>query len=168
MAAVELASCRSTAAADHALATGSRAPPALAGPAGAIRVIWVFSGADLLRCRSSARELRHVDARFGRAVEVAAIAVDGSEHDVASFLRAQRVPASVRHLRRSEAVAVRGLRWPAVYVVQGSIVKAAYLGVPLDDARSIHLRDVETVVASLLGGSDASDEEFDTFNGSKS
>lgn len=168
IAAVGLASCRSTTAADHALAPGSRAPPALAGPPGAIRVIWVFSGADLLRCRNSARELRHVDARFGLAVELTAIAVDASEHDVRSFLRAQRVPASVRHLRKSEAVAVRGIRWPAVYVVQGNIVKAAYLGVPLDDTRSMRLRDVEKVVASLLGRSDASGEQNPTFHGSKS
>jgi hypothetical protein len=135
---------------------GSLAPAGLSASAdGVVRVTWVFDARDLLRCRSSARELRHLQARFGTKVEVGAIALDADRSSVESFLRYERVTSTVQYLGSDDASAPAGIRWPALYLVRGRRVEAVYLGAPRDDAQSIRTRDVETMVASLLGRSDA-------------
>lgn len=138
------------------LAAGSLAPAGLSASADrAVRVTWVFDARDLLRCRSSARELRHLQARFGTKVEVGAIALDADRASVESFLRYERVTSAVQYRRSGDASAPAGIRWPALYLVRGRRIEAVYLGAPRDDAQSIRTRDVETMVASLLGRSDA-------------
>lgn len=139
------------------LRAGGPAPPALAasGP-GAVRATWVFAGGDLLRCRNSARELRHLRARFGDRLEIAAVAFDADRDAVESFLRYQRVRAPVRYFTTSDAAGAQGIAVPALYLVKGGRIAAVYPGVPLDDPRSLKDRDVEGMVASLLGRSDAS------------
>lgn len=138
------------------LAPGSVAPPALvASSPTAIRATWALDGRELVRCRNSARELRRLQARFGTRVEIAAAAFDADPAAVESFLRAERVRASVRYYSTPDRKAAGGVKRPALYIVRGSRVAAVFLGVPRDDSRSMEMRDVESQVASLLGGSDA-------------
>lgn len=139
------------------LVPGSVAPPVLAASAEtAVRATWVFDGADLLRCRNSARELRRLQARFSDRVEIAAVAVDAEREPVESFMRSERIRAQVRYLGKGGSSDARGVQRPALYLVKGRTVAAVYLGVPFDDAESIKARDVEGAVASLLGRSGAS------------
>lgn len=136
------------------LKAGEHATPLIAasGPA-ALRATWVFNDADLVRCRSSARELRHLQARFGRALETMALAVDADPRDVTGFLRVQRVGGPVRYIRRREHRDEMGrLLTPALYITRGDRIEAVYPGVPLDDDFSIKQRNVEGRVAALLGG----------------
>jgi hypothetical protein len=152
-----LGGCGAPASKVAALGPGSVAPPALAASADtAVRATWVFDGADLLRCRNSARELRRLQARFGERVEIAAVAVDAERETVESFMRNERIRASVRYLEGGGGRDARGVQRPALYLVKGRTVAAVYLGVPFDDAESIEARDVEGAVASLLGRSGAS------------
>ncbi|HEU4561422.1 MAG TPA: hypothetical protein VFS20_26450, partial [Longimicrobium sp.] len=117
------------------LGSGSPAPPALAASEeGAVRATWVFAGGDLLRCRSSARELRHLQARFGDRLEVAAIAFDADRKAVESFLRYQRVHAHVRYVTNNDAAEAEGLVVPALYLARGRRIATVYPGVPLDDS----------------------------------
>ena len=152
-----LGGCRAPASNIATLVPGSVAPPVLAASAQtAVRATWVFDGADLLRCRNSARELRRLQARFGERVEIAAVAVDADRETVESFMRNERIRAQVRYLESGGGRDARGVQRPALYLVTGRTVAAVYLGVPFDDAKSIETRDVEGAVASLLGRSGAS------------
>lgn len=150
------------------LAVGTAAPAALAASSSnAVRATWIFDGADLLRCRSSARELRHLQARFGDGVEVRAIALDADSAYVRSFFRLQRVHAPVLYLDRDAArSALPGAVAPALYVTRGGRIEAIYPGVPLDDSESIRKRDVEGRVLALLGRSagDSSSKPFPSGN----
>ena len=148
--------CRAPGSAVAALVPGSRAPLVLAASAdSAVRATWVFDGADLLRCRNSARELRHLQARFGERMEIAVVAVNAERESVESFMRRERIRARVRYLEPGENGDARGVQRPALYLVKGRTVEAVYLGVPFDDTESIKARDVEGAVASLLGRSGA-------------
>ena len=70
------------------LQAGDQAPTMLrAWSEDRVRVVWIFSGADLQRCRSSAVELRHVRMAFGAKVDIVAVAVDAERPAVESFLR---------------------------------------------------------------------------------
>ncbi|HEX8831021.1 MAG TPA: hypothetical protein VF705_07650 [Longimicrobium sp.] len=133
------------------LEAGSTAPAALAASrADRVRATWVFDARDLLRCRSSARELRHLHARFGGAVEITAIALDADRPAVESFLRYERVQASVRYLSTRDGSAPAGIRWPALYLARGARIEKVFFGIPLDDTISLRSRNVEETVGSLL------------------
>ncbi|HEX8905782.1 MAG TPA: hypothetical protein VF771_13110, partial [Longimicrobiaceae bacterium] len=121
---------------------------------GRVRVTWVFAGRDLARCRSSAREIRRLAARFGGEIELRALAVDADSGLVRSFFHLQRITPAVEFLDSATTPALRRLRWPGLYVVRGERVERVYPGVPLDDDASIRARDVEPAVASLLGRPD--------------
>jgi hypothetical protein len=138
------------------LLPGMAAPPVLAASSpSAVRASWVFDGQDLLRCRNSAIELRHLAARFGSALELVAVAVDADSADVASFLRVQRVHVPVRYVSGAGSNVLTTIQRPALYLARGARIEAVYPGIPLDDPVSIHHRDVESRVASLLGRSGA-------------
>ena len=138
------------------LKAGEHATPLIAASApAALRATWVFNDADLVRCRSSARELRHLQARFGHALETMALAVDADPGDVTGFLRVQRVGGPVRYIHRSEhRDEMARLQTPALYITRGDRIEAVYPGVPLDDDFSIKQRNVEGRVAALLGRTD--------------
>jgi len=96
-----------------------------------------MDGRELVRCRNSARELRRLQARFGNRVEIAAVAFGADSASVESFLRSERVRATVRYLGARDRKTARGVRRPALYLVRGSRVAAVFLGVPFDDTQSI-------------------------------
>lgn len=155
VAAVVLVACSPAVSPD--LAVGNPAPPLLAASTeSSVRATWVFSGRDLIRCRSSARELRGLQARFGGRVEIVAVAFRADRHSVESFLKRERVHAEVKVMGTIDEDEARGVRMPALYLVKGRTVAAIHLGVPMDDARSMRSRDVQSEVASLLGRSGAS------------
>ncbi|HET7464357.1 MAG TPA: hypothetical protein VFJ82_24070 [Longimicrobium sp.] len=155
-AALIIAACRGSQEPLPELRPGSVAPPALAASSPtAIRATWALDGRELIRCRNSARELRRLQARFGDRIEIAAVAFDSDPASVESFLRSERVRARVLYLTTPARQAARGVKRPALYIVRGERIAAVFLGVPLDDTRSIQARDVESRVASLLGGSGA-------------
>lgn len=136
------------------LAAGNFAPPALAASSSArVRATWVFDARDLVRCRTSARELRHLQARFGGEIEIAAIALDADRHSVESFLRYERIRPAVRFLSTRDGSVPPGVQWPALYISKGPRLEKVFPGVPLDDPKSLHARDVEGSVISLLGRS---------------
>lgn len=67
-------------------------PPASDAP---ITVRWVFRQGDLLSCRTSVRDLRHVLLNFGDQVRLTAVAVDTDPEFVRDFLRAERLDADL-------------------------------------------------------------------------
>lgn len=147
------AACARRAGPSRELAPGMAAPTLLTAgaPRQAVRAIWVFEGGDLLNCRSSARELRHIQARFGDSVSVAAVAIDADPGYVRSFLRVQRVNVPVAYADRSrDSRRIEGLLAPALYLTDASRIVAILPGVPMDDPVSIHTRNIDARIDSLL------------------
>jgi hypothetical protein len=75
--------------------------PAAVSPA-PVTVEWAFRRDDLMTCRTSAGELRHLRARFGSQVRIQVVAVDTDAEYVASFLRTERLEAGVTFLSERE------------------------------------------------------------------
>ena len=79
-------------------------PAVLASPVAPapVTVEWAFHRDDLMTCRTSARDLRHLRARYGSQLRIQVVAVDTDAEYVASLLRTERLEAGVTFLSERE------------------------------------------------------------------
>lgn len=90
---------------------------------GQVEVSWVFRAEDLMSCKTSARDLRHAQRRFGDGITVSAFAVDTDPELVASFLRNERLDLPVVNISERDYRQMFGSEaTPAVVVTQGQQV----------------------------------------------
>ena len=124
--AVGLGACAD--ASSSVLRTGTAAPAAVArttGPA----ILWVIRDADVLACRTPAREMRALQASYGDRLRIAVVAVGDRPRLVPGFIREERlaaelVPVSGSVFRREFGRVVL----PAVVVVNGGRVVGVWDG----------------------------------------
>jgi hypothetical protein len=91
---------------------------------------WVFRQRDLLSCRTSARDLRHVLLNYGDQVRVEAVAIDTDPAYVRSFLRGERLDAEVMVISEREYQAeLNSVPTPSVQLVRaGRVVEVFTAG----------------------------------------
>ncbi|HVG45855.1 MAG TPA: hypothetical protein VM890_14035 [Longimicrobium sp.] len=144
-------------AAGAVLRTGASAPVAVVS-AGRPTILWVVRDADVLACRTPAREMRALQAAYGDRFGIAVVAVGDRPRLVPAFIREERlaaelVPVSERVYRERFGRVVL----PAVVVVKGGRVVGVWDGSratseAVRTGRRVHAADV---LRQLLDGSGA-------------
>jgi hypothetical protein len=140
---------------DHAPDTSSAASvlSTLIGPEneGPLSVRWVFRQGDLLSCRTSVRDLRHILMAYGDRVRVTAVAIETDPEFVRSFLRGERLDAELVIVSEREYREELGsVPTPSVELLRaGTVIELFTAGNLILPGRR-GTADLDTAVESLL------------------
>ena len=92
-----------------------------------VTVEWAFHRDDLMTCRTSARDLRHLRSRYGSQLRIQVVAIDTDAEYVTSLLRTERLEAGVTFLTEREYRARYGVEaTPVVFASEAGGVRVVF------------------------------------------
>jgi hypothetical protein len=118
------------------LPVGAAAPRVWAGREGVV-LAWVVGQNDYLTCQTYARDVRHMQRRYGTRLKVVLTTVGSRPEWIDEFLRLERLQAEVVRMTPEEYRRELGAaRVPAVYVVRDGWIRFSHPRPPEEGRRA--------------------------------
>lgn len=133
-------------------ATGNERIEASEADTGDLVIRWVFRQGDLMSCRTSARDLRHVLFNHGERVQMIAIAIDSDPRYVQGFFRAERLRGEVEYLTERQFRRRHGsVPYPSVAIIRDNRVVELFAAGNLTLPGRRGTSELDGALSSLMG-----------------